>query len=141
MNGLATLYDYTKNVPCKTSLVEDLLRHEEVKKPLGVSNVSIVFECSDLVGYVLNEDVMKSVKDMEFLVRKSKVLLYQGQFDLRGGVVSTNAGLGEDHEMGGDREVCWRIRKIGDWVERLLVMEMGKLEPCCGFRSWSSFAC
>ena len=104
MNGVAALYHYTENVPYKTSLVEDLSRHEEVKKALGVSNVSIVFECSDLVGYVFHKDVMKSVKYMvEFLVRKSKMLLYQGQFDLRDGVVSTDAGLGEDHEMGRDR--------------------------------------
>ncbi|KAK9935321.1 hypothetical protein M0R45_022427 [Rubus argutus] len=116
MTGLATLYDYTKNVPYKSSLVEDLLRHEEVKKALGVSNVSIVFEeCSDLVGEVLHEDVMKSVKYMvEFLVRKSKVLLYQGQFDLRDGVVSTEAWVktmkweGMEKFLLADRKV-WKL--------------------------------
>uniref|UniRef100_A0A2N9HAE7 Carboxypeptidase n=1 Tax=Fagus sylvatica TaxID=28930 RepID=A0A2N9HAE7_FAGSY len=67
-------------------------RTKEVKKVLG-ANESIVFdECSDVVGEALSEDVMKSVKYMvEFLVKKSKVLLYQGHFDLRDGVVSTEA--------------------------------------------------
>ncbi|KAL6217567.1 hypothetical protein ACLB2K_010784 [Fragaria x ananassa] len=49
-------------------------------------------ECSRLVGEVLHEDMMKSVKYMvEELVRKSKVVLYQGQFDMRCGMVPNEA--------------------------------------------------
>ncbi|TKY59029.1 Serine carboxypeptidase 50 [Spatholobus suberectus] len=92
MTGLATLYDYTKKVPYQDDLVEKFLNIAEVKKALGV-NESFVYElCSDVVGDVLHADVMKSVKYMvEHLVRSSKVLLYQGQHDLRDGVVQTEA--------------------------------------------------
>ncbi|KAJ4836754.1 hypothetical protein Tsubulata_027650 [Turnera subulata] len=92
MTGLATLYDYTKKMPYQSSLVTKFLSSAEVKRAIG-ANESIVFEeCSDTVGYALNDDVMKSVKYMvEFLVRNIKVLLYQGHFDLRDGVVATEA--------------------------------------------------
>ncbi|CAK9157566.1 unnamed protein product [Ilex paraguariensis] len=92
MTGLATLYDFRRLIPYQDSLVGKFLSNVEVKKELG-ANESIVFEvCSDAVGAVLLEDVMKSVKYMvEYLVKKSKVLLYQGQCDLRDGVVSTEA--------------------------------------------------
>ncbi|KAI5353276.1 hypothetical protein L3X38_006169 [Prunus dulcis] len=52
--------DYTKNVPYKTSLVEDFLRHEKVKKALGVNGSLVFEECNDLVRDILHEDVMKS---------------------------------------------------------------------------------
>ncbi|KAG8658211.1 hypothetical protein MANES_03G131725v8 [Manihot esculenta] len=92
MTGLATLYDFTKKAPYRTGLVTKFLQSAEVKRKLG-ANESIVYEdCSDAVGEALSEDVMKSVKYMvELLVKKSKVLLYQGHFDLRDGVVSTEA--------------------------------------------------
>ncbi|BFG26012.1 hypothetical protein CerSpe_122860 [Prunus speciosa] len=84
--------DYTKNVPYKTSLADDFLRHDKVKKASGVNGSLIFEECSDLVGDILHEDVMKSVKYMvEYLMKKNKVLLYQGKFDLRDGVVSIEA--------------------------------------------------
>ncbi|KAK7400758.1 hypothetical protein VNO78_12062 [Psophocarpus tetragonolobus] len=90
MTGLATLYDYTKKAPYEDDLVEKFLNIAEVKRALGV-NESFVYEiCSDVVGDILHADVMKSVKYMvEYLVRTSKVLLYQGQYDLRDGVVQT----------------------------------------------------
>ncbi|KAL6208794.1 hypothetical protein ACLB2K_019739 [Fragaria x ananassa] len=41
---------------------------------------------------VLHEEMMKSVKYMvEELVRKSKVVLYQGQFDMKCGMVANEA--------------------------------------------------
>ena len=94
MTGLATLYDFTRKVPYETEMVSEFLSSKEVKKALG-ANVSITWEeCSDVVGEALHEDVMKSVKFMvEFLVKKTKVVLYQGQFDLRDGVVSTEAWM------------------------------------------------
>ncbi|XP_068658374.1 serine carboxypeptidase-like 50 [Aristolochia californica] len=92
MTGLPTLYDFRRQKPYETQMVTDFLQNEEVKKVLGAKG-NIVFEvCSDTVDGALSEDVMKSVKFMvESLVRKSKVLLYQGQFDLQDGVVSTEA--------------------------------------------------
>ncbi|CAJ1939581.1 unnamed protein product [Sphenostylis stenocarpa] len=90
MTGLATLYDYTRNAPYEEDLVERFLNIAEVKKALGV-NESFVYEtCSDVVGAALHADVMKSVKHMvEYLVRRSRVLLYQGEYDLMDGVVQT----------------------------------------------------
>ncbi|KAH1087996.1 hypothetical protein GYH30_019186 [Glycine max] len=90
MTGLATLYDYTRKAPFEDDLVERFLNIGEVKKALRLDE-SFAYEiCSDLVGAALHADVMKSVKYMvEYLVNRSKVLLYQGQHDLRDGVVQT----------------------------------------------------
>ncbi|KHN08079.1 Serine carboxypeptidase-like 50 [Glycine soja] len=90
MTGLDTLYDYTRKTPYEDDLVEQFLSIAEVKKALGI-NESFAYEsCSDVVGDVLHADVMKSVKYMvEYLLSRSKVLLYQGQHDLRDGVVQT----------------------------------------------------
>ncbi|KAG6650545.1 hypothetical protein CIPAW_06G051000 [Carya illinoinensis] len=95
MTGLATLYDFTRKFPSKTELVSELLQNEELKKALGVNKAVVFEECSDVVrDALLDSDVMKSTKYMvEFLVKKSKVLLYQGHFDLRDGVVSTEAWM------------------------------------------------
>ena len=94
MTGLATLNDYSKKVPYNTELLSTFLQKEEVKKALGV-NESMVYElCSDIVAATLRDDFMKSMKYMvELLVKKSKVLLYQGQLDLRDSVVSTLASV------------------------------------------------
>ncbi|KAF8378627.1 hypothetical protein HHK36_029976 [Tetracentron sinense] len=98
MTGLATLFDIRRMRPYETEVVSVLLQNEEVKKALGV-NKSMVWDweaCSDIVDGALHEDVMKSVKFMvEELVKKSKVLLYQGQFDLTGSVVSNEAWVKE----------------------------------------------
>ncbi|KAB2090609.1 hypothetical protein ES319_A03G134600v1 [Gossypium barbadense] len=92
MTGLATLYDFTKKIPYQTEFAVRFLNIAEVKRALGVNESMVFKECSDVVGDVLHEDVMKSVKYMvEFLVKNSKVLLYQGLYDLRDGVVSTEA--------------------------------------------------
>ncbi|RWR89078.1 Peptidase S10 [Cinnamomum micranthum f. kanehirae] len=94
--GLATLYDLTKKKPYQTQIVSVLLNKEEVKEALGVAKDMVWVECSDVVGSALHSDVMKSAKFMvEELVKKSRVLLYQGQFDLRDGVVSTEAWMKE----------------------------------------------
>ncbi|KAK7317877.1 hypothetical protein RJT34_02465 [Clitoria ternatea] len=88
MTGLVTLFDYTKKAPYQDDLVEQLLNIAEAKKALGV-NESFVYElCSDVVKAALHADIMKSVKYMvEHLVRRTRVLLYQGQYDLQDGVV------------------------------------------------------
>ncbi|KAL9241938.1 hypothetical protein vseg_015990 [Gypsophila vaccaria] len=95
MTGLATLYDLRRKIPYETSLVEEFLRDVGVRKALGVTGKSGVFEeCSDAAADALHEDVMKSVKyKVEYILQESevKVLLYQGQTDLRDGVVSVEA--------------------------------------------------
>ncbi|KAK6931036.1 Peptidase S10, serine carboxypeptidase [Dillenia turbinata] len=142
ITGLATLYDYRRQIPYETDLVTKFLEKKEVKEALKV-NTSIVWEeCSDVVGEALHEDVMKSVKYMvEFLVEKTKVLLYQGQCDLRDGVVSVEAwvktmkwDLLEDF-MNAKRKV-WRVngelagyvQKFGN-LSQVVVLGAGHLVP------------
>lgn len=94
--GLATLYDLTKKKPYHTSQLGIFLNKEEVKAALGVPKEASWAECSGAVSQVLHEDIMKSVKFMvEELVRSVRVLLYQGIFDLRDGVASTEAWMKE----------------------------------------------
>lgn len=94
--GLATLYDLTKKRPYETGQVDLFLNRAEVKAALGVPPEVTWEECGDAAGEALNADVMKSVKWMvEDLVRESRVLLYQGLYDLRDGVLSTEAWVRE----------------------------------------------
>ncbi|CAL0312157.1 unnamed protein product [Lupinus luteus] len=90
--GLATLSDYTRKVPYEIELVAQFLNLTEAKKALRV-NESFVYElCSDVVGAAIHADVMKSVKHkVEELVKRSRVLLYQGQYDIRDGVAQVEA--------------------------------------------------
>ncbi|XP_042387053.1 serine carboxypeptidase-like 50 [Zingiber officinale] len=94
--GLATLYDLTKKQPYETGQVDLFLNRDEVKAALGVPPEVTWEECGEEPGEALHADVMKSVKWMvEELVRESRVLLYQGLYDLRDGVVSTEAWVRE----------------------------------------------
>ncbi|XP_052203634.1 serine carboxypeptidase-like 50 [Diospyros lotus] len=142
MTGLATLYDFRRQTPYETSLVTEFLQQPEVKRLFGVNESIVYEECSGVVGAALNEDVMKSVKYMvEFLVMNSKVLLYQGQCDLRDGVVSTEAwvkkmkwaGIGKFMEA--ERKV-WRVNgKLAGYVQKwrslshAVVLGAGHLVP------------
>lgn len=142
MTGLATLYDFRRLKPYEDELVAKFLSNVDVKKVLK-ANESIVFDvCSDIVGKVLEEDVMKSVRYMvEFLVKNTKVLLYQGQCDLRDGVVSTEAwmkkmkweGIGKFLEA--ERNV-WRVNdELAGYVQKwenlthVVIMNAGHLVP------------
>ncbi|KAL5073242.1 hypothetical protein RYX36_012226 [Vicia faba] len=95
MTGLATLFDYSRKIPYEDDLVEKLLNIAEVKKALGVNVYeTFVYEiCSDVVGDLLHDDVMKTVKFMveKLLKESTKVLLYQGQRDLQDGEVQVEA--------------------------------------------------
>ncbi|XP_058101166.1 serine carboxypeptidase-like 50 [Magnolia sinica] len=123
--GLATLYDLRRKRPYETDMVDVLLQKEEVKAALGVKKGMVWEECSGVVGNALHEDVMKSVKFMvEDLVKKSRVLLYQGQFDLRDGVVSTEAWMKEmewdglERFLSADRNV-WKVNgEVSGYVQR-----------------------
>ncbi|KAL6969942.1 Serine carboxypeptidase-like 50 [Sarracenia purpurea var. burkii] len=142
MTGLATLYDFRRQIPYETSLVTKFLRQPEVRKSLGANESILYEECSDAVEAALHPDVMKSVKYMvEFLVKSSKVLLYQGQCDLRDGVVSTEAwvkkmkweGIGEF--MAAERKV-WRVNgELAGYVQKwrslshAVVLGAGHLVP------------
>lgn len=142
MTGLATLYDFTKKIPYQTSSAARFLNIAEVKKALGVNESMVFEECSDVVGDVLHADVMKSVKYMvEFLVKKSKLLLYQGLYDLRDGVVSTEAWMktmkweGIEKFMMADRlvwkvngEVAGHLQKWGS-LTHVVILGAGHLLP------------
>ncbi|OMO60607.1 Peptidase S10, serine carboxypeptidase [Corchorus capsularis] len=142
MTGLATLYDFTKKKPYQTDYATEFLNIAEVKKALGVNESMEFEECSDVVGDALHEDVMKSVKYMvEFLVKKSKVLLYQGLYDLRDGVVSTEAWVktmkweGIEKFLMADREI-WKVNgEVAGYVQKwgslthVVVLGAGHLLP------------
>lgn len=142
MTGLATLYDYTRKVPYEDDLVDKFLNIAEAKRALGV-NESFVYEgCSDVVGDALRADVMKSVKDkVEELVRRSRVLLYQGQHDLRDGVVQVEVwvktmrwdGIGEF--LNAERKI-WKVNGelagyVQEWksLTNVVVLGAGHLLP------------
>ncbi|XP_059447354.1 serine carboxypeptidase-like 50 [Corylus avellana] len=142
MTGLATLNDFTRKAPYKTKMVTELLQNEEVKRALG-ANESVAFEeCSDVVGDALHDDVMKSVKYMvEALVKQSRVLLYQGNFDLRDGVVSTEAWVktmkweGIEEFVMAERKV-WKVKgELAGYVQKwgslsnVVVLGAGHLVP------------
>ncbi|KAK4263949.1 hypothetical protein QN277_029299 [Acacia crassicarpa] len=142
MTGLATLYHYTRKSPYEDDLVTEFLKSKEVKKALG-ANESIVFEaCSDTVGEAMKEDKMKSVKHMvEYLVKKTRVLLYQGQFDLQDGVVQVEAWVrtmkwdGIEKYLNADRKI-WKVNgEIAGYVQKwesltnVVVLGAGHLLP------------
>ncbi|PIA61736.1 hypothetical protein AQUCO_00200018v1 [Aquilegia coerulea] len=125
MTGLATINDYRRTKPYNTGLVREFLANEEIKKALGFP-ISINWRrCSGAVRAALHEDAMKSVKFMvEKLLQKTKVLLYQGQYDLRDGIVSTEAWIntlkweGLEKFLNAERKV-WKIEgKVPGYVQR-----------------------
>lgn len=97
VTGLATLYDIRRTLSYYTAedgtdLLYDFLNQTAVKQALKADVNTEWEECSQTVYDKMGEDVMKSSKWMvETLVRRRPILLYQGQFDLRDGVVSTEA--------------------------------------------------
>lgn len=142
MTGLATLYDFRRQTPYEDELVAKLLSSVEIKKLLKAKE-TITFEtCSDLVDQVLHSDVMKSVRYMvEFLVKNTKVLLYQGQCDLRDGVVSTEAWIntmeweGLAEFLAAERKI-WRVNEelagyVQSWgnLSHVVVLAAGHLVP------------
>ncbi|XP_023764075.2 serine carboxypeptidase-like 50 [Lactuca sativa] len=118
ITGLATLYDFRRQSPYRSDWVEEFLKNPEVKKALGVNESMVFEECSDVVGAALHEDVMKSVKYMvEFVVKNTKLMLYQGQCDLRDGVVSVESWVkkmkweGIEKFLDAEKDV-WRVNGV-----------------------------
>ncbi|KAJ6832764.1 serine carboxypeptidase-like 50 [Iris pallida] len=139
---IATLSDLTKKKPYESEMVSVFLNKEEVKEALGAAKELVWEECSDAVMGAMQEDVMKSVKFMmEELVREIRVLLYQGIFDLRDGVASSEAWM-EEMEWEGigrfleaERRV-WEVEgKVAGYVQRwgplahVVVSGAGHLAP------------
>ncbi|XP_059432615.1 serine carboxypeptidase-like 50 [Corylus avellana] len=130
MTGLATLHDLSKkDHPYETEIVFDFLRKGDVKKALGVKEKLVQDVCSDDVAAALHDNFMKSVKFMvEFLVKRSKVLLYEGHLDMRDSVVSTEAWV---------KTVRWEIKRCDDCGRQSYAAgsEMGPMGERCSRRS------
>ncbi|XP_078445781.1 serine carboxypeptidase-like 50 [Wolffia australiana] len=115
--GLATLFDLRRKKPYETELLAKFLAAAPVKAALGAKEGIEWEECSRLVAKALHEDVMKSAKPaVEGLLRggEVKMLLYQGMFDLRDGVLSTERWLKETRWEGLERfsaaeRKVWRL--------------------------------
>ncbi|KAL9679574.1 hypothetical protein QQ045_017440 [Rhodiola kirilowii] len=142
MTGLATLYDFAREAPYETDLVTKFLKSKEIKQLLN-ANASIEWEeCSDLVRDKLHADVMKNVKDkVEYLLSKTRVLLYQGHRDLRDGVVSVEAWLKTmnweqiENYLAAERHV-WKVDgKLAGYVQKwdkltqVVILGAGHLVP------------
>ncbi|XP_024994652.1 serine carboxypeptidase-like 50 [Cynara cardunculus var. scolymus] len=92
--GLATLFDFRRYRPYDSIWVEEFLKNPEVKKALGVDESMVFEKCSKVVGAALHSDVMKSVRfKVEYLVKNTKLLLFQGQCDLRDGVFAAESWM------------------------------------------------
>ncbi|KAK6161000.1 hypothetical protein DH2020_004381 [Rehmannia glutinosa] len=141
MTGLATLYDFRRLTPYPNRVVVKFLNNVEVKRALGVKE-SMAFElCSRTVGDALHDDVMKSVRYMvDFLVKRTRVL-YQGQCDLRDGVLSTLSWVKKmkwddiDEFLKAERSV-WRVDgNLAGYVQKwkslshVVVLNAGHLVP------------
>ncbi|KAG7981277.1 hypothetical protein I3843_05G224500 [Carya illinoinensis] len=141
MTGLVTLHDFSKKVPYEIEMVFAFLKKEEVKKALGVKESMANDVCSDDVVAALHDDFMKSVKFMdEFLLKESRVLLYQGQFDMRDSVVSIEAWVktmvweGLSQFLIAERKV-WRVNNglagyVQKWGNLSYVMVLGARTSC-----------
>uniref|UniRef100_A0A0D6QSR8 Carboxypeptidase n=1 Tax=Araucaria cunninghamii TaxID=56994 RepID=A0A0D6QSR8_ARACU len=92
--GLATLNDIRRAVPYYrsengTNYLTPFVNLPSVKEALKADANRTWKDCSDKVSSRMGEDIMKSSKwKVERLLLRLPVLLYQGQFDLRDGVVS-----------------------------------------------------
>lgn len=128
VTGLATLYDMRRTLAYYTSengteYLSLFLNQPAVKEALKVDGHIKWEDCSQAVGQRMGEDVMKSSKWMvEALVRRRPVLLYQGQFDLQDGVVSTEGWIslldweGLDNFLASKRSV-WKVsNKLAGYV-------------------------
>ncbi|XP_009607411.1 serine carboxypeptidase-like 50 [Nicotiana tomentosiformis] len=125
MTGLADIHDFRRLKPYEDELIVKFLSNVDFKKVLKAKETIVFDECSELVGNVLHDDMMKSVKYMvEFLVKNTRVLLYQGQCDFQDGVVSTEAwmkkmkweGIGKFLEA---KRKVWRVNEeLAGYVQK-----------------------
>eukprot|EP00246_Nothoceros_aenigmaticus_P018268 TRINITY_DN9491_c0_g1_i1.p1 TRINITY_DN9491_c0_g1~~TRINITY_DN9491_c0_g1_i1.p1 ORF type:complete len:463 (+),score=50.57 TRINITY_DN9491_c0_g1_i1:25-1389(+) len=91
-SGLATLLDVRRSVPyhCApdaTDFLAPFLNQPAVKAALKAHPSAVWVSCNPRVRRVLLPDVMKSVKwQVEQLLQRYPILLYQGQYDAKDGV-------------------------------------------------------
>eukprot|EP00250_Pteridium_aquilinum_P020198 c24738_g1_i1 orf=77-1423(+) len=100
VTGLATLYDVRRTrqyyvTTNGTDYLSAFMNKEEVQRSLLNVEPLTWEDCSEAVSKMMASDVTKSTMHLvELLLNQSvPVLLYQGQFDLRDGVASTEAWI------------------------------------------------
>lgn len=147
VTGLATLYDMRRTLPYYTSengtdYLSVFLNQAAVKEALKADGDIKWEDCSRAVDKRMGEDVMKSSKWMvEALLRRRPLLLYQGQFDLQDGVVSTESWISIldweelDNFLASERRV-WKVSsKLAGYVRshsnltHVVVVGSGHLVP------------
>ncbi|MED6161792.1 hypothetical protein PIB30_064034, partial [Stylosanthes scabra] len=129
ISGWKSLKDYTLkgNTVNYIARVTQFLNLAEVKKALGV-NESQVFEAKSIeVKTALQDDIMKSVKfRVEELLRinTTRVLIYQGQYDLLAGQVQTDAWVktmkweGIEEYLNAERKI-WKVNgELAGYVQQ-----------------------
>ncbi|KAJ9549040.1 hypothetical protein OSB04_021583 [Centaurea solstitialis] len=125
ITGLATLYDFRRHRPYDSDWVVEFLKSPEIKKAFGVNESMVFEECNDVVGAAMHSDVMKSVRfKVEYLVKNTKVLVYQGQCDLRDGVFSVESWMkkmkweGLEKFLDAERDV-WKVNgELAGYVQK-----------------------
>lgn len=142
VTGLVTLYDIRRKRPYAKAKLAVFLNREEVKVALGAGKETTWVECNDAVRAAMKGEMMRSVKFMvEEAVGSVRVLLYQGMFDLKDGVASTEAWMREmDWEGMGrfraaerrlwrvDGEIAGYLQKWGN-LSHLVVSGAGHFVP------------
>lgn len=102
VTGVATSFNYARERPYPTRPLRDFLNTDEAKAALGVRGDVVWARCSKAVSAALAEDIMKSAKgDVEAVLARrngTRVLLFQGVFDLHSGPASVAAWV---------RELAW----------------------------------
>ncbi|KAJ3386079.1 hypothetical protein HDU92_002692 [Lobulomyces angularis] len=96
------------------SLMDNLLSNEQFKRAINVPK-EVKFFKDPLVAATLAEDIMKSeVHKFPTLLddAKIKILLYQGNFDYRDGVLSSTKWIEEGIRWSGSKEFSKAERKI-----------------------------
>jgi vitellogenic carboxypeptidase-like protein len=130
VTGVATTLNYAREQRYPTRPLLNFLNTDEAKAALGARRDLAWVRCSDAVSTALAEDIMKSVKgDVEAVLARdggaTRVLLFQGVFDLRSAPASVEAWVRELAWPGlpafldADRAV-WRLEneQLAGYVQR-----------------------
>ncbi|KAK8453183.1 hypothetical protein SEVIR_5G243000v4 [Setaria viridis] len=130
VTGVATPFNYARERPYPTRPLLNLLNTDEAKAALGARRDVVWVRCSKAVSEALAEDIMRSVKgDVEAVLARdggaTRVLLFQGVFDLHSAPASVEAWVRELEWPGlpafldADRAV-WRLEsgRLAGYVQR-----------------------
>ncbi|KAJ7521176.1 hypothetical protein O6H91_19G041400 [Diphasiastrum complanatum] len=119
-SALATVLDVRRSVPYHcgedgTEFLAPFLNRNSVKAALNAEQNAVWMPCNPRVRKIMANDTMKSVKWMvEELLPIFPVLLYQGQYDIKDGVVSSEEWMrtltweGSDNFFSTERTI-WRV--------------------------------